>query len=122
MNIETIISFTISSAWDVWRSLGYGFLENVYKHSLAVELDCKGFEVQIEYPVTVYYRKQPVGDYYCDLLINETVIIETKTVNQIIPAHIYQGKNYLKATGKNAGLIINFNKEGVEIKRIYPAD
>ena len=119
MDTDKITSSIISSAWDVWHTLGFGFVENVYKQSLGIELRHKGFDVKIEQPVTVYYRNQNAGNYFCDILINDTVIVETKVVKSIIPAHIKQAKNYLNATRKKTGLIINFTEYYVKVKRIY---
>ncbi len=68
-------------------------------------------------PIAVYYENEIVGEFVTDIIVNDTVIVELKSVRQIINAHEVQLVNYLVATGKPVGLILNFGESKVEIKR-----
>lgn len=98
----------IGAFFDVYNSLGYGFLEKVYENALAIELRQRGFKVEQQKPIRVYYHQQLVGEYFADLLINDLVILELKAVSSITQAHQTQLTNYLKATKYEVGLILNF--------------
>ena len=97
--------------------MGFGFLESVYEKCLLIELHKTGFDVESQKPITVYYDNEIVGEFVADIIVNDTVILELKSVRQIINAHEVQLVNYLVATGKPVGLILNFGESKVEIKR-----
>ncbi len=107
----------IGSAYEVFNELGRGFLEKVYARALAKELLAKGHSVVIETPIDVYYKDAVVGSYYADLLV-ENVICEIKAVARLLPEHEAQLLNYLKATRKKVGLLINFGGSSVRVKRL----
>ena len=106
----------IGAFYTVYNFLGYGFLEKVYENALAIELRALGLKVEQQARIAVYYAGQVVGEYYADLLINDTVILELKATRAISPEHEAQLLNYLKATPYEVGLILNFGPEP-EIKR-----
>lgn len=106
----------IGEAFKVYNILGSGFLEKVYCNALYKKLTEKGLDVKCEYPVKVYFEGEIVGDYYCDIIINETVIVELKAIESLSKIHEVQLVNYLKATNLEVGLLINFG-EKIEIKR-----
>jgi len=106
----------IDCAYKVHRELGFGFLESVYQNALVIELTKADLKVEQEKRIQVYYGTQVVGDFVADILVEEKVILELKSVNQVHPAHEAQLINYLKATGMEVGLLINFGEQ-VEIKR-----
>ena len=106
----------IQAFYTVYNTLGYGFLEKVYENALAIELRALGLKVEQQARIAVYYAGQVVGEYYADLLINDTVILELKATRTIAPEHEAQLLNYLKATPYEVGLILNFGPEP-EIKR-----
>jgi len=106
----------IECAYRVHNTLGFGFLETVYQNSLLIELLKSGLKVEKEKPIKVMYKNQIVGDYIADIIVEEKVILELKAVKELHPAHEVQLVNYLKATGIEVGLLINFG-ERVEIKR-----
>jgi len=106
----------IDCAYKVHRELGFGFLESVYQNALVIELTKADLKVEQEKRIQVYYGTQVVGDFVADILVEEKVILELKSVNQVHPAHEAQLINYLKATGMEGGLLINFGEQ-VEIKR-----
>jgi GxxExxY protein len=108
----------INCAFIVSNTLGVGFLEKVYENAMFIELQKVNLDTKQQFPIKVYYENICVGDYYADLLVNDEIIIELKTVKAIEEIHIAQLLNYLKATNKKVGLILNFAKPKVEIKRM----
>jgi len=107
----------IGCAFEVINELGIGFLESVYEKSLALALQEKGFQVQCQQPIQVRFRNRVVGEFYADLLVEGRVIVELKAVKAIGPEHQAQVINYLKATGIEVGLLINFGSTKLEYKR-----
>ncbi len=106
----------IECAYKVYNTLGYGFLESVYQNALLIELLKAGLRAEKEKKIQVYYDNQLVGDYMADIIVEDKVILELKSVKDLHPAHSAQLVNYLKATGIEVGLLINFG-ESVEVKR-----
>lgn len=106
----------IAAAYNVHNELGNGFLEKVYKNALVVELKEAGLQCNHEFPLKVLYHKTIVGDYYTDIVVEDKIIVEVKAVSKLESMHEVQLVNYLKATGMNVGLLINFG-QSVEIKR-----
>ena len=108
----------IGASFEVYNELGYGFLEKVYKNAMQVELIQRGCSCQTEHQIKVGYKGAIVGDYYADLFVDDTVIVELKIAKQYNPADEAQLLNELKATGTKVGLLINFGKKKVEFKRM----
>jgi len=106
----------LKSFFKVYNTLGYGFLEKVYENSLCHELRKNGFYVAKQHQIKVYYDELQVGEYFADLIVNDLVIVELKAAEAIIDEHEYQLLNYLKATDKEVGLLLNFGKRA-EIRR-----
>ena len=106
----------IECAYRVHNTLGFGFLETVYQNALLIELTKSGLNVEKEKPIKVLYENQIVGDYIADIIVEEAVILELKAVKELHAVHEVQLVNYLKATGIEVGLLINFG-ESVQIKR-----
>jgi len=106
----------IAAAYNVHNELGYGFLEKVYKNALAIELQEAEIKSDVEVPLKVFYREKVVGDYYADMIVDEKIVVEVKAVGKLESVHEVQLVNYLKATGLNLGLLINFGRS-VEVKR-----
>ena len=98
----------LQAAFEVSKELGSGFLESVYKNSMVIALRAKGLKVEIEKPISVMFRGQFVGQFYADLFVDGKVIVELKAVSALAPEHSAQTINYLKATGIEVGLLINF--------------
>ena len=112
------VSFEIlSAAFEVHNTLGAGFLEKVYENALILELTNRGLHVKAQKEIQVFYKGTLVGSYLADLLVKGDVIVELKSVETLTKAHEAQVLNYLKATGKQLGLLINFGKNRVEHKR-----
>jgi GxxExxY protein len=117
-DLNQITERIIGAAFKVSNTLGAGFLEKVYERALLHELSKDGLLVEQQKPVAVYYDGIVVGDYYADLVVEELIIVELKAARQIEDSHLAQGLNYLKATGFKLGLILNFGKARLEIKRL----
>jgi len=108
----------IGCAYTVSNTLGTGFLEKIYENALAIELKNNQLNYQQQYPIKVTYNGVTVGEYVSDLIIESKIIVELKASKAIDDSHIAQCLNYLKATNIRLGLIINFGKPKVEIKRV----
>ncbi|MCZ7357382.1 MAG: GxxExxY protein [Candidatus Methanoperedens sp.] len=108
----------IGAAFEVSNILGAGFLEKVYENALSVELNLKGLKTFPQAPLKVYYKNELVGDYIADILVEDEILVELKTVKEFDDIHIAQCLNYLRITGLKLCLLINFSKPRVEIKRI----
>ncbi len=115
MEINKITEITIGCAYKVINTLGAGFLEKVYENALAHELNKAGLIVSQQYPIQVHYDGLIVGDYAADLLVENQLIVELKTVKELDQIHMAQCINYMKATGKNICLLINFFKSTLGI-------
>ena len=119
MEYEDITHKIIGAAYKVYKELGFGFLESVYKKAMTIELSKDDLKVEAEKPLKVYYDNQVVGDFFADLFVEETVVVELKSVENLTKAHEVQLVNYLNSLKKEIGLLINFGPSGVEVKRKY---
>lgn len=119
---KEITDATIKAFYDVYNTLGYGFLEKVYENALAYELTKRGLHVQPQMPIQVHYDGQLVGEYCADLLVADRVIVELKAAESLSPQHIAQLLNYLKATDIEVGLVLNFGAEPKFERRIFTND
>lgn len=108
----------IGAAFEVYRELGYGFLEKVYQRAMQVELTLRGRNALLEHRIPVRYKGQPVGEYVADLLVDLQVLVELKVAAEYQTADEAQLLNELKATGLKVGLLINFGRNKVEFKRM----
>ena len=108
--------------YDVYNELGYGFLERVYQNAMLIELKKRGYQVEINKKLIVYYKKEVVGEYIPDIIVNDLVILKLKTVEYLIEVHESQILNYLKATECEIGLVLNFGKDPQFIRKIFTND
>jgi len=108
----------IGAAYQVHRRLGSGFLEKVYENALAVELRRLGLGVGQQVPISVIYEGVSVGEYFADLIVDGQVIVEIKVVNELSVIHHIQLVNYLKATGIEVGLLINFGQSVQVVRKV----
>ena len=106
----------IGASYKVHNTLGYGFLEKVYQNSLSIELRSLNLEIEVEKPIKVLYNGEIVGNYVADIVVEDKVIVEIKAVKELSDIHEVQLVNYLKATGIEVGLLINFGTS-VQVKR-----
>lgn len=102
--------------YKVYNKLGYRFLEKVYENSMIIELARSGIPAKAQSPIRVEYDGNVVGEYFADILVDDNVIVELKAVKNLSPDIEAQMLNYLKATDKEVGLILNFGPKP-EIKR-----
>jgi GxxExxY protein len=108
--------------YEVYNELGAGFLEKVYQNAMYFELIARGYKVEAQKQIKVYFKKQLIGDYFADLLVEDKVIVELKACELLMNVHVAQTMNYLKATEIEVGLLLNFGEEP-EFKRfIYTND
>ena len=108
----------IGASFEVFRELGYGFLERVYQRAMKVELELRGLKAQIETDIQVRYKGHVVGDYRADLFVNDCILVELKVAPALDPRDQAQLLNELKATEIKVGLLINFGKIKAEFKRL----
>jgi GxxExxY protein len=113
---KELTSAIIGCFYDVYNELGFGFLEKVYENALMIELESKGFVVEKQKQIIVFFKKKRVGDYFADLIVDGNVIIELKAAESLRNEHEAQLVNYLKATEIEIGLLLNFGKKP-EIRR-----
>ncbi|OEU59693.1 MAG: hypothetical protein BBJ57_05395 [Desulfobacterales bacterium PC51MH44] len=98
---------------------GFGFLESVYKKAMVIELDKINLKVEQEKPLKVYYDNQVVGGLWIDLFVEQELIVEFKSVQNLTKEHEVQLVNYLNGLQKEIGLLTNLGLNGVEVKRKY---
>lgn len=111
---NAITERVIKCAIAVHRELGPGLLESVYEEALDIECEFDGLDVLRQFKVPVLYRGKMIGEYQPDMLINDLVIVEIKSVERFDPVFEAQVLTYLKITGKRVGLLINFNSRLVK--------
>lgn len=109
----------IGLAMKIHSTLGAGFLESVYHHALAHELKKAGIRFESEKRLEVYYDGTLVGDFVADFLVEDELIVELKAVQNLVTTHEVQTVNYLVATGKDVGLLVNFGGERLEFKKKF---
>jgi len=109
----------LSCFYDVYNQLRYGFLEKVYENALKYELEKRGFKVESQKKIEVFYDGQRVGEYYADLVVDDLVIIELKAAEELCVEHSYQLLNYLRATKFEVGLLLNFGKRPQTARKTF---
>jgi len=117
--IEKELTFqVVGCAMAVLNELGHGLREKTYERALCVEMRHQGLSFQEQDVCPVFYRNEHIDDYIPDLEVENRLIVEIKTVEQIIDEHIGQVLNYLKITGLQAGIILNFKHAKLEWKKV----
>ncbi len=119
MKHEELTRQIIGCAYKVFNKLGFGFLESVYKKAMVIELDKINLKVEQEKPLKVYYDNQVVGGLWIDLFVEQELIVEFKSVQNLTKEHEVQLVNYLNGLQKEIGLLTNLGPNGVEVKRKY---
>ena len=109
--VDQLARAVIGAAIEVHKVLGAGFLEAGYEEALCIELALRGVAFERQKPIALTYKGQPVGEARLDLLVGGELILELKAVERIHPIHKAQVINYLRATGCQLGLLLNFNVE-----------
>ena len=111
----------IGAAIEVHRDLGPGLLESTYEASLQHELELRGIAAQRQLLLPIHYKDLLIPDAYrMDLLVEDSLVVELKTVQSLLPVHSAQVLTYLRMSGKHLGLLINFHTVRLadEIKRL----
>jgi GxxExxY protein len=107
----------IAACFQVSNELGAGFLEAVYQNALIIVLREQGLQVESEFPLSVSFHGQKIGSYFADLYVESKVIIELKAISALTDVNKAQLINYLKATGTDVGLLVNFGNPRLEYRR-----
>ncbi|WP_297527130.1 GxxExxY protein [Thiohalobacter sp.] len=119
MLLEEDLTYGIrGAAYEVYRQLGAGFLEKVYERALLRELRLRGYRAEAQVALKIEYKGERVGEYLADLVVEDRIILELKAQPALSPAHTSQLLNYLRASGKQVGLLLNFCYPKVTIKRV----
>ena len=108
--------------YTVYNTLGYGFLEKVYENSMLIELQNQTLYAERQKAIKVYYLEKLVGEYYADIIVEDSIIIELKAAEYLVEEHEIQLINYLKATDKEIGLLLNFGKRPEFRRKIFTND
>ena len=108
----------IGVAMEVHRILGAGFLESVYEESLAIEFDLRRIPYERQKPIDVRYKGRTAKQFACDFVVSNKVIVELKAIKGITNVEQAQVLNYLKSSGLELGLLLNFGCSSMEIKRM----
>jgi GxxExxY protein len=109
----------IKTFYEVYNELGHGFLEKVYQNSLYLELKNKGFKVEAQKKISVYYKGIEVGEYYADLIVEDLIILELKAADCLVKDFENQVLNYLRGTNCEVGLLLNFGKKPEFKRKIF---
>jgi GxxExxY protein len=115
---EELSNQIIGAAIRVHKELGPGFLESIYEEALKVELSQNGLDFASQMEIQIEYFEVPVGLHRLDLLVQNEVIVELKAVKELADIHFAQLRSYLKATGMKVGLLLNFSKPTLEVRRV----
>jgi GxxExxY protein len=115
---EKLTEQIIGAAIEVHRRLGPGFIESIYHRALIVEITKRGLALQTELPIVIMYDGVEVGKHRLDLVIDATVIVELKSIKYIEDVHFAVVRSYLRASNLRHGLILNFSKTKLEVKRV----
>ena len=118
MRHHKITETILGCSFDVSNELGGGFLESVYEKALLHLLREKGLKAISQAPIAVKFRNQIVGEFFADILVDDKIVVELKAVKKLAPEHLAQVINYLKATGFETGLLINFGCQKLEYRRL----
>ncbi len=117
--IEKELSYLVmQSAYEVHNNLGPGFPESIYETAMVRELSARDISFQRQKKVVVNYKGEPLGEFILDLTVDEKIILELKAVSAIMKIHEQQALSYLKATGLQLAIVINFGAESVQSSRV----
>jgi GxxExxY protein len=116
---EELTNTIIKTFYEVYNELGYGFLEKVYQNSMYLELKNKGYKVEAQKEISVYYKGIEVGEYYADLVVEDLIILELKAADCSVKDFENQIINYLRGTDCEVGLLLNFGKKPEFKRKIF---
>ncbi len=115
---EELSKKIIGAAIEVHRELGPGFLENIYEEALKIEFSEHNLNYDSQKEIKIEYLETEIGMHRLDLLVENKIIVELKAVKKFTDIHFAQLRSYLKATGLKTGLLLNFSKPTLEIRRV----
>ena len=115
---EDLTEKIIGCAIDVHKKLGPGFIESIYENAFIIELQRKGLPFERQKEVVIQYDGVEVGRHRLDLIVADTIVVELKAIRNIEDIHFVIVRSYLKALGKEHGLLINFSRNVLEVKRV----
>ncbi|WP_246560395.1 GxxExxY protein [Geobacter grbiciae] len=118
MEFEDLSREIIGAGIEVHKTLGPGFLESVYEEAFKLELGRREIPSEAQKQILIEYLGNVVGTHRLDLLVDSQVVVELKAVKDLNDAHFAQLRSYLKATGLKLGLLMNFSKSTLEVKRV----
>jgi GxxExxY protein len=116
---KTLAAAIISIFYKVYNALGYGFLEKVYENAMMYEFKKAGIPAVSQSPINVVYGDEIMGEYYADILVDGKVIVEIKAARSLASDHNAQLLNYLKATDKEVGLLLNFGPKPEISRKVF---
>ena len=119
METSELIKKVIQICFDVHKELGCGYVEKVYENSLLIALRDAGLTANSQQSYSVSFRGQIVGEFFVDILVEGSLILELKAVSAIDGIHKAQLLNYLKAANQKTGLLVNFAPVKLDVKRLY---
>jgi GxxExxY protein len=117
-----VTDLILKAFYHVYNTLGYGFLEKVYRQALVVTLRKWGLRARPEVPIKVYFEGELVGEYFADLVVNDCVILELKAAEALCPSHEAQLVNYLRATDIEVGMLLNFGRKPEFRRKLFTND
>ena len=115
---DRVTDLIVKAIIRVHQVLGPGFLETVYRRALLIELRKQGLKVETEKPITIYYEGEEVGRHRLDIVVENRVVVELKTVEELCKAHYAQLRSYLKAANLEVGILVNFAKDKADFRRV----
>ena len=117
LELEQLSYVVRGCVYEVYRQLGCGYLEKVYERALLRELSLQGLNAERQVPFKISYKNEIIGEYYADIVVEKSVILELKAQQSMPRESEAQLLNYLKATGLKVGLLINFGEKSLKFKR-----
>jgi len=119
MKSHELTEVILGACFEVVNELGAGFVESVYENALLLALHQKKITAKSQVPIVVEFRGEKVGHFIADLLVEDEIIVELKAVKTLAPEHLAQTINYLKATGLETALLVNFGNKKIEYRRLH---
>ena len=122
LEFEELTEQVIAAAIEVHKTLGPGFLESVYENALSLEFESRGIPYKKQWEISIFYNGKEVGKHRLDMFVFNKFVVELKAIKDITTEHYAIVRSYLKAVGQKHGLILNFTKPTLEIKRVIFTD
>ena len=119
MKHKALTEEIIKVFYRVYNALGYGFLEKVYENAMIIEFKKEGLPAFQQAPINVIYKNELVGQYFADIIVDEKIIVEIKAKKNLMAEDEAQLLNYLKATDKEVGLLINFGPKPEISRKVF---